>query len=88
MTLITILLAPWCVCVLLENLGTLNTRTHTHTHTPPHRKYSRLNVRYSRLQQTPVRFTFTPGGEMVEEEMSDYDDEDEDDMTNMKMKPN
>ncbi len=32
------------------------------------RKYSRLNVRYSRLQQTPVRFTFTEGGGMEEEE--------------------
>lgn len=32
------------------------------------RKYSRLHVRYSRLQQGPVRFTFTAQGEMVEEE--------------------
>ena len=35
------------------------------------RKYSRLRVRYSRLQQGPVRFTFTPGGQMVEEDEED-----------------
>ena len=34
----------------------------------PPRKYSRLHVRYSRLQQGPVRFTFTEHGETVEEE--------------------
>lgn len=39
-----------------------------YTHTHPTRKYSRLHVRYSRLQQGPVRFTFTAQGEMVEEE--------------------
>lgn len=32
------------------------------------RKYSRLNVRYSRLRQAPVRFSFNEGGEMVEED--------------------
>ena len=37
------------------------------------RKYKRLNVRYSRLRQTPVRFTFTQGGEMMEDE--DYEGE-------------
>lgn len=42
-----------------------------------YRKYTRLNVRYSRLQQTPVRFSFTPGGEMVEEDEDDYDDDDD-----------
>ena len=36
-----------------------------HTH---YRKYNRLSVRYSRLRQTPVRFTFTQEGEMLEEE--------------------
>lgn len=41
----------------------------------PYRKYTRLNVRYSRLQQTPVRFTFTPGGEMIEENDDDDDDD-------------
>lgn len=44
-----------------------------------YRKYQRLNVRYSRLRQTPVRFTFTQGGNMVEED--DYEEqelEDED----------
>ena len=48
----------------------MHTHTHAHTHTPTHptRKYSRLHVRYSRLQQGPVRFTFTAQGEMVEEE--------------------
>ena len=43
------------------------------------RKYNRLNVRYSRLQQSPVRFTFTQRGEMVEED--DDDDMDDDDTT-------
>ena len=38
----------------------------THAHST--RKYSRLHVRYSRLQQGPVRFTFTAQGEMVEED--------------------
>lgn len=38
----------------------------------PSRNYKRLNVRYARLRQTPVRFTFTQGGEMVEEE--DYEE--------------
>ena len=43
------------------------------------RRYKRLNVRYSRLQQTPVRFTFTQGGEMVEDEdYEGYSDEDDD----------
>ena len=52
----------------------------------PPRRYSRLNVRYARLRQTPVRFTFTQGGEMVEEE--DYegpdspDEEEEEGHTN------
>ncbi len=32
-------------------------------------------MRYSRLQQTPVRFSFTPGGEMVEEDEDDFDDD-------------
>ena len=51
------------------------------------RKYTRLHVRYSRLQQTPVRFTFTPGGEMVEEE-DDYDeDADDEEVDDFKMKP-
>ena len=35
------------------------------------RNYRRLNVRYARLRQTPVRFTFTQAGEMVEDE--DYE---------------
>lgn len=30
-------------------------------------------MRYARLRQTPVRFTFTQGGEMVEDE--DYEEE-------------
>ena len=43
-------------------------------------------MRYSRLQQTPVRFTFTPGGEMVEED--DYDeDADDEEVDDFKMTP-
>ena len=42
----------------------------------PCRKYSRLNVRYSRLQQSPVKFTFSERGEMVEEDASDDEGED------------
>lgn len=33
-------------------------------------------MRYARLRQTPVRFTFTQGGEMVEDE--DYEEPSED----------
>ena len=33
-----------------------------------HRKYRSLEVRYSRLRQGPMRFTFTAEGENVEEE--------------------
>ena len=43
----------------------------------PPRKYSRLYVRYSRLQQSPVRFTFTQHGEMVEEEDDKNVDDDD-----------
>ena len=32
------------------------------------RRYSRPRVRYSQLQQGPVQFTFTPGGQMVGDE--------------------
>ncbi len=49
---------------------------------PPSRKYKQLNVRYSRLL---VRFTFTQGGEMVEEEdfeqhSGDEEEEEEEEM--------
>lgn len=47
---------------------TKNFSTLLFTHAHSTRKYSRLHVRYSRLQQGPVRFTFTAQGEMVEEE--------------------
>ena len=46
---------------------------------PPYRSYKRLNVRYSRLRQTPVRFTFNQGGELVEDEDYSPAEEDEDD---------
>ncbi len=42
------------------------------------RKYSRLNVRYSRLQQTPMMFTFSEGGGMEEEEDQEGDGDMED----------
>ena len=42
-------------------------------HFCPSRKYSQLQVQYTRLQQGPVRFTFTAQGEMMEEE-DDLDD--------------
>ena len=41
------------------------------------RKYRKLEVRYTRLRQGPMRFTFTAEGETLEEE--DYPDSDEDD---------
>lgn len=54
------------------------------------RRYARLNVRYARLRQTPVRFTFTQGGEMVEDE--DYEEpsasEDEEEANDRDMKMN
>ena len=40
------------------------------------RKYRKLEVRYTRLRQGPMRFTFTAEGETLEEE--DYPDSDED----------
>lgn len=49
------------------------------------RNYRQLNVRYSRLRQTPVRFTFTQEGEMVEDD--DYEpphsSDEEEEMTAM-----
>lgn len=52
---------------------------------PAHRKYRSLEVRYSRLRQGPMRFTFTAEGENVEEEewkedgeRDDSNDKDED----------
>ena len=32
------------------------------------RRYSRLQVRYSQLQQDPVQFTYTQGGQIVGDE--------------------
>lgn len=40
------------------------------------RRYQRLCVRYSRLSQAPVRFTFTQSGDMIEEDDPDIKDED------------
>ena len=37
-------------------------------HTSPFRKYTRLSVRYSRLHQSPVKYSFTAKGEIVENE--------------------
>ena len=48
------------------------------------RKYRSLEVRYTRLRQGPMRFTFTSEGESLEEEdwkedeEEDKDEEDED----------
>ena len=40
------------------------------------RRYNRLQVRYSRLSQAPVRFTFTQSGEMLEDDDPDLDSQD------------
>ena len=39
------------------------------------RKYTRLSVRYSRLQQNPVHFSINQDGEMVEDEAGEEEDD-------------
>lgn len=45
-------------------------------------------MRYSRLRQTPVRFTFTQGGEMVEDEEyeGNFEEDEEVESADVKMK--
>ena len=42
------------------------------------RKYRSLEVRYTRLQQGPVRFTFTAEGEMLDEDDTGANEDDKD----------
>ena len=74
--------------IIIDVLITCTSSSHARPHACPHhmhvlthgRNYKRLNVRYARLRQTPVRFSFTQAGEMVEEddyEGAPFDDDDE-----------
>lgn len=46
-----------------------------------YRKYRSLEVRYTRLQQGPLRFTFTAEGENLDDDDVNDDNEEDDTMT-------